>query len=299
MTSDVLKLLSEIDDEANIFLSDLSVLEKKMFDKILILIKDLETDKRTGKIKNNLKNIKLIGQLKKEIRSVVLSKPYLKSVTKYTRLFDKVDKVNDRYLADLFNEEGKAKVLEEVKKANIDATIQQLTENGIAGGLEIELNKILRTNITSGGSYSDLADKLRRMVVGDDESESYMQKNANRIVKDAVHQYNRGYMKTVSDDLGFEWFEYVGSLKENSRDFCRHMVEKRYFHKSEIPDLLEGNIDGTQVDIYDKTGLPEGMIDGTNEDNFQILAGGYGCNHGIYAVPEVNVPEEIRESIIQ
>jgi hypothetical protein len=45
------------------------------------------------------------------------------------------------------------------------------------------------------------------------------------------------------------------------------LTEKRYIHKSEIKTILKGEIDGHQCEIYEKTGLPKGMIEGTTEQN--------------------------------
>jgi len=44
-----------------------------------------------------------------------------------------------------------------------------------------------------------------------------------------------------------------------------------------------------KVEIYDKTGLPQGMIPGTNPENFFIRAGGYNCQHSIRPVSETLV----------
>jgi hypothetical protein len=58
---------------------------------------------------------------------------------------------------------------------------------------------------------------------------------------------------------------------------------------------LEGEIDGHQCKIYDATGLPMGMIDGTNPENFFVNRGGYNCGHELIPVSEVSVPKEVRE----
>ena len=45
--------------------------------------------------------------------------------------------------------------------------------------------------------------------------------------------------------------------------------------------------------IYDKTGLPQGMIDDTNVSNFPTYRGGYNCGHQSYPIPTALVPKDI------
>ncbi len=107
----------------------------------------------------------------------------------------------------------------------------------------------------------------------------------------AISQYAGENNKLMTDDLGLEWFEYVGSNIETTREFCEHLTEKRYIHKSEIKTILKGKIDGHQCEIYEKTGLPKGMIEGTNEQNFQVNCGGWNCRHQLVPVAKEAVPK--------
>ncbi len=105
---------------------------------------------------------------------------------------------------------------------------------------------------------------------------------------------------TLTDDLGLEWYKYDGSLKDTSRPFCDALIAAKkscmpYIHKSQLEEIVSGNICGEQVPIYDKTGLPQGMIAGTNASNFRINRGGYNCNHQLYPVSAAVVPKELRD----
>jgi hypothetical protein len=103
--------------------------------------------------------------------------------------------------------------------------------------------------------------------------------------------------KMVADSLKSEWFQYVGSNLTTTREFCKHLTKKRYVHISEIPELLKGKIDGHQCEIYTATGLPYGMKEDTNVDNFIVHRGGWNCGHELIPASEVTVPKEIREKI--
>jgi hypothetical protein len=92
---------------------------------------------------------------------------------------------------------------------------------------------------------------------------------------------------------------YVGSNIETTREFCEVLTKKKWIHKSEIPTILQGKIempDGevVEVAIYDKTGLPKGMIADTTPENFQCNCGGWNCRHQLLPVADAMVPAAIR-----
>jgi hypothetical protein len=164
----------------------------------------------------------------------------------------------------------------------------------------MQVRDILNKNITTGGNISDFIEETRIYLTDTNEGEGALKKYSKTIVTDALNQYSRQYNQLVSDDLGFKFFQYVGSLRETSREFCVKMIEAKegcmvYFHVSQINELLSGKICGEQIHINEKSNLPSGMIKGTNTANFFVNAGGYGCNHGVFGVSTLLVPKELRE----
>ena len=130
-----------------------------------------------------------------------------------------------------------------------------------------------------------------------DKGSGALSKYANTYATTAISQYAGENNKILTDDLGLEWFEYVGSNIETTREFCDHLTEKRYIHKSEIKTILKGEIDGYQCEIYEKTGLPKGMIEGTNEQNFQVNCGGWNCRHQLVPVAKEAIPKNEKEAL--
>ena len=115
-----------------------------------------------------------------------------------------------------------------------------------------------------------------------------------------MNQFSANYNATITDDLGLKWYKYDGSLKDTSRPFCDALIGAKkscmpYIHVSQLEEIVNGQICGEQVPIYDKTGLPAGMIAGTNASNFRINRGGYNCNHQLYPVSAAVVPKELRD----
>jgi hypothetical protein len=133
-----------------------------------------------------------------------------------------------------------------------------------------------------------------------------MEKYVGQITTDAINQYSNQYTQIVSGDIGYEWFKYDNTDILTTRPFCDAMTDRPYFHISEVPALLRAEgltylnkKTGKRepVMIYEKTGLPSGMIPGTDASNFFIRRGGYRCGHSIRPINERQVPQADKDRV--
>ncbi len=180
--------------------------------------------------------------------------------------------------------------------------MEALMGSGLKANVTDKLNDILLRAVTTNARFADLQEELRAHLLGKDGGQGAFARYATTYATTALSQFTGQNNKLFTDDLGTDWFEYVGSNIETSRPFCLACTKKRYIHRSEIHDLLAGHIhivggDDIDVEIYDKTGLPKGMIDGTTEENFQVNVGGWNCRHQLVPIAAEAVPENIRQEI--
>lgn len=284
-------LESSVDD----FTKAVPGIQDQIFAQVTKLIKELEVS--NGRIKNNIANIRTVGKIKTELRKIILSKDYLKNVAKYIKQFETVTALQNRYFNSLQAEYSPGKIYEEIKAQAVESAMESLTESGITQNVIKPIQDILRQNITGGGTIAKFVGQMREFITNTDAGDGKLLKYSKQIVTDSINQYNRQYGQIVSDDLGWNWFEYSGSIIKTSREFCIHMVKKRYVHRSEFSTVLKGDIDGKKIPVSDRTGLPYGLIDGTDQYNFPVLAGGYQCGHLVRPIPDVIVPVAVRAGL--
>lgn len=296
--SDILK---RIDKAVEKFNKVIPGIQKNIYADIQEELKRL--DLSNGKIKTTVANIKIITSIKNKLLRLIITPEYQKEVRDFAQAFNDVTKLQNAYWKAVETTFKPRPLLREIRKQAISDTVKNLTASGIGTTIQEQIADILRTNITTGGSYSALTDQLRESLLNT-ETDGALLKYTKQITTDALHQYSAQYTQTVSSDLGFEWFAYQGSDIKTTRPFCDAMTDFRYFHITEIPALLAAKDlyyikDGvkTKVPIYDKTGLPQGMIPGTNPANFQINRGGYNCGHQIRPVSQSIVPTAIKEKV--
>lgn len=284
MTPD--KIITELEDliEANItaFNESMPAVQKQAYKEVLNLMSEL--DKYSdGTVKASVKNVKLIAKIKQRLQEVIIDGSYNKRLKKLLETYDEITKLQNQYFSATVQQFTVPAVLAELQKQAIDITIESLGEQGMNVNVINPVRDILNKNITTGGKVADMTEEVRAYLLGDQETEGRLAKYAKQITTDALNQYSANYNKVISDDLGFEWYRYSGSLRKTSREFCVKLIEAKkgcmpYIHKSQLPEIIDGYICGERVAIYKKTGLPQGMIAGTNASNFFVNRGGYSWN---------------------
>ena len=125
-------------------------------------------------------------------------------------------------------------ILKILRQESVNRTALYLGESGVNINVISKVQEILQTNITSGGSYAQMQSDMKAFIQGDAENLGAFNKYANTFVVDGVNTYARTYQTLLTEDLNIEWYMYVGSLLETSRPWCKHMVDKKYIHKSEL-----------------------------------------------------------------
>ena len=277
--------------------------EKAMYEEILKLTKELKIDSR-GRIRNTIDNYKILSELRTRLERVVFTSEYKKASKKLLKSFDDINKVTNDYFATFATSPTATTqdILKILRQESVNRTALYLGESGVNINVISKVQEILQTNITSGGSYAQMQSDMKAFIQGDAESLGAFNKYANTFVVDGVNTYARTYQTLLTEDLNIEWYMYVGSLLETSRPWCKHMVDKRYIHKSELDTVLYDNVDGVEIcsaeiPCNSKTKLPAGMKKDTTPQNLLVNAGGWNCGHKFIGVDSAVVPQHIKDKI--
>lgn len=284
-------IIKEIKRSLSKFDKSIPALQSVLYKEMIQQIKRLDT--KGDKISVTVKNLSILASIKNKLNRLILNPEYTAEIKEFAKAFNTVYGLQFEYWKGIEKTFKPKPLLKAIRNQAITDTVASLTSQGISANVSDAIIGILRTNITSGGSYSALAEQLRQSLVNTPESKGILDRYVKVITTDSIQQFNRQYTQIVSNDLGYSWFRYMNTDIETTRCFCDKMTDKNYFHISEVPEMLKG----LGCDIYKKTELPYGMIAGTNPENFFIRAGGYSCRHSIHPVAQRQVPAKIREEV--
>lgn len=270
-------------------------LQRSLLAEVETLVRQLDyTSKRTVAL--SVKNMRAITSIEAKLRRITLNAGYEEDAKAFIKSFSEITTLQNLYLRRTLKDFKVGAVLKQIKQQSIQTTIDALTENGLDTNLVRPVTNILRTNVTSGGTFSQIMEQLRASVSGGGLLERYVK----QVTTDSLNQYSRNYLQLAVRNTGLEWYQYTGSNIKTTRCFCLAMTKKRFFHVSEIPKLIAGDFaefEEMKCSIDDKTDLPDGMIPGTNSANFLTNLGGYNCGHRGIPVLASLVPENIRTKI--
>lgn len=296
--SELQTVIDTLDHAADAFDGIATAEQKKIYSEVLTLAKDLETDS-LGKVKQSIANLKRLTQIKTKLAALSKDKEWVAGLTHFAQYFGILQKQQNAYFADHFPSLTLSKTAKEKhelqKQLAVQNTMEALMGDGLKANVTDKLNDILLRAVTTNAKFADLQEELRTHLLGKDGGQGAFARYATTYATTALSQFTGQNNKLLTDDLDCEWFMYVGSNKETTREFCQQLTAKKFIHKSEIPTILTGKIDDYQCAIYPKTGLPYGMIEGTTPDNFQCNCGGWNCRHQLVPIADAVVPLSIRQ----
>lgn len=298
------EILKKIGQAIRKFNRSIPTAQRSIYEAIIEEVNRLELT-NDGKIRPTVKNLSILNSIRNKINRVVLTDEYKADVKEFVKSFNDITKLQNEYWRTVEATFKPKPLLKEIRKQAITDVVGKLTDAGIGANVSDRILDILRTNITTGGSYKSLTAQLRDGLLNT-EQKGYLDRYAKQVTIDSLNQYSAQYSQIVSSDLGYVWFKYDNTDIDTTRPFCDAMTDQPYFHISQVPGILKAkdlyytDKDGSirKVELYSKTGLPHGMIPGTNAENFFVRRGGYNCGHQVRPVAERQVPGEVKDKVM-
>lgn len=295
-------VIETLDQAADSFGGIANAEQKKIYEDVITLAKDLDTD-IFGKVKQSIANLKRLTQIKAKLAALSKDKEWVAGITGFAKYFGELQRLQNAYYSQHFPEHTLSMRAKEknnlMRQMAIQNTMEALMGDGLKANVTDKLNDILLRAVTTGSKFADLQEELRAHLMGKEGGQGAFARYATTYATTALSQFTGQQNKLLSEGLDTEWFMYTGSNKETTREFCEQLTKKKFIHKSEIPTILTGRIDDYQCAIYEKTGLPYGMIEGTTPENFQCNCGGWNCRHQLIPVADAVVPQALRDKYKQ
>jgi hypothetical protein len=290
------ELIRVIDDAVRGINEALPSFEAQIVRELELLLRELDLG-ADGSVKPTAKNLRVVGAMKAKMERIIMSGEYTASVDSFLDSYADISQLQAKYFQTLEAAWKPTPLLKELQTQSLDAATQALLRGGISVNVVDPVMGILRTNVTTGVQYTELIEQLRTYIQGNAESVGHLERYVKQITTDSLNQYAAQYNELVSSDLDLHWFRYRGHRTLTSRSFCIAMVNKQWYHRKELYDLIHGDFEqfrAVKGKIYQVTGLPDGMVSGTNPENFFVYRGGYNCPHQPIGISEINVPKNER-----
>jgi hypothetical protein len=253
------KLINDMDGKLPTIFKDLS-------DQVIEISNEFTFD-----AKERVANLQKLRKLKTQIADTIVNNTaYQLAVKEVLTGFKEIKKLSDSYYSALIDGySAKSELYKQILESNIQTTSDLLLGAEIRSNFDNAITQVLKENIAGNTNRTNLQKVLREFIKGTPEQKAYLERYVSQTTNDSVMVFSREYNQVVSDDLGLQFYTYVGTRRESSRQWCISR-KGRYFKKSEIESWASQNWNGK---------MPQ-----TTKTTIFSLAGGFGCIDEFYAV---------------
>lgn len=258
--------------------------------KIRPILAEMDVD-AAGNIEQTENNVRRIGLINEELKKVLAGSEYKEAVKSFLDSIDKGVQLTDeiaRTFEESFEPNQVQKQLLQISKQN---AINAFYGSGLDARFTQPFLEQLTANVAARAPLREAVKTLETLVTGDGTADGKILANIKTTATTAQAVADRSYSAAVNEELGIEWYEYLGGEIDTTRPFCRNR-EDGIYHKKEIEAWGDGKNSAGLNDIKDGTWA--GRIDGTDSKSIFTFVGGWNCRHYLVPVPDSKVPDTVK-----
>jgi hypothetical protein len=254
------------------------------------LLAEMDVD-ATGNIRQTEDNIRRIGLITEELNKVLAGGEYKDAVQSFLSSIDEGVQLTDdiaKKIDSNFQPDNVQKQLLAISKQN---AINAFFGSGLRDNVTVPFLEQLTANVAARAPLNQAVKALQGVIEGTETTDGRLLANVRTTANTAQAIADRSYSAAVNEELGIEYFQYLGGEIPTTRPFCEHR-EGAIFHRKEIEAWGNGENSAGINDI--SNGTWAGRIDGTDSRSIFTFVGGWNCRHFLVPVIKQKVPASVQ-----
>lgn len=264
--------------------------QREAWRKIAPLLAEMDVD-ADGNIAQTEDNIRRIGGITDELNKVLAGGEYKAAVQSFLASIDEGVQLTDdiaKKIDNSFKPDNVQKQLLNISKQN---AINAFFGSGLRERVTQPFLEQLTANVAARAPLREATKALQGVIEGTDTTDGRLLANVRTTANTAQAIADRSYAAAVNEELGIEYFQYLGGEIPTTRPFCEHR-EGQIFHRKEIEAWGDGKNSGGINDI--RNGTWDGRIEGTDSRSIFTFVGGWNCRHYLVPVIKQKVPASVQ-----
>jgi hypothetical protein len=253
------------------------------------LLAEMDVD-ADGNIAQTEDNIRRIGLITEELNKVLAGGEYRDAVQSFLGSIDEGIQLTDdiaKKIDSTFEPNNVQRQLLAISKQN---AINAFFGSGLRERVTQPFLEQLTANVAARAPLREAVKALQGVIEGTDTTDGRLLANVRTTAGTAQAIADRSYAAAVNEELGIEYFQYLGGEIATTRPFCEHR-EGEIFHRKEIEAWGSGENSAGINDI--RNGTWDGRIDGTDSRSIFTFVGGWNCRHFLVPVIKQRVPASV------
>lgn len=253
------------------------------------LLAEMDVD-ADGNIAQTEDNIRRIGLITEELNKVLAGGEYRDAVQSFLGSIDEGIQLTDdiaKKIDSTFEPNNVQRQLLAISKQN---AINAFFGSGLRERVTQPFLEQLTANVAARAPLREAVKALQGVIEGTDTTDGRLLANVRTTAGTAQSIADRSYAAAVNEELGIEYFQYLGGEIATTRPFCEHR-EGEIYHRKEIEAWGNGENSAGINDI--RNGTWAGRIDGTDSRSIFTFVGGWNCRHFLVPVIKQRVPPSV------
>ena len=259
--------------------------------KISPMLAEMDVD-ADGNIAQTEDNIRRIGLITDELNKSLAGGEYRDAVQSFLGSIDESVQLTDdiaKKIDSSFKPDNVQKQLLAISKQN---AINAFFGSGLRENVSVPFLEQLTANVAARAPLNQAVKALQGVIEGTETTDGRLLANVRNVAGTAQAIADRSYSAAVNEQIGVEYFQYLGGEIPTTRPFCQHR-EGKIFHRKEIEAWGNGENSAGINDI--RNGTWAGRIDGTDSKTIFTFLGGWGpCRHFLVPVIINRVPADVK-----
>jgi hypothetical protein len=253
------------------------------------LLAEMDVD-ADGNIAHTEDNIRRIGLITEELNKVLAGGEYRDAVQSFLGSIDEGIQLTDdiaKKIDSTFEPNNVQRQLLAISKQN---AINAFFGSGLRERVTQPFLEQLTANVAARAPLREAVKALQGVIEGTDTTDGRLLANVRTTANTAQAIADRSYAAAVNEELGIEYFQYLGGEIATTRPFCEHR-EGEIYHRKEIEAWGAGENSAGINDI--RNGTWDGRIEGTDSKSIFTFVGGWNCRHFLVPVIKQRVPPSV------
>ena len=288
LVKDKVKLLENVPEE---IATAAIKAQRDAWRKIAPMLAEMDVDDN-GNIAQTEDNIRRIGLITDELNKSLAGGEYKDAVQKFLGSIDEGVQLTDdiaKKIDSSFEPDNVQRQLLAISKQN---AINAFFGSGLRENVSVPFLEQLTANVAARAPLNQAVKALQGVIEGTDANDGRLLANVRNAAGTAQAIADRSYAAAVNEQIGVEYYQYLGGEIATTRPFCAHR-EGKIFHRKEIEAWGNGENSAGINDI--RNGTWAGRIEGTDSKTIFTFLGGWGpCRHFLVPVIVNRVPADVK-----
>lgn len=251
--------------------------ESEIYGQVVELLARLEI--KGGSYVINSANLRIAAQISDLLKQVLVGSSYYDAVIEFVKEFDTQVAISDELFSKSFPAFKASELALSVNGIAKRKAIELLLNRAADSDLIAPLRGIIEQSVINGAGGNETLQVIRDFIEGSADADGALLRYSKTYAHDTFAIADRSYTSVVSEDLGAEWFLYLGDVIATTRPFCEARHNKFFYYK--------------EIEAWASLSEWAGRIPSTDKATIFTYAGGYNCRHAILPQSLFAVPMDV------